>query len=258
MPNPPDPARVRVLADRAALGRTAAAVVAMALRTRLAEKPRVRTVFAAAPSQLELLDALVREPGIDWTRVDAFHMDEYLDLPPQAPQRFGNWLRAAFFDRVPLGSVHLIQPGADVLRTVDEYAGALAAAPIDLVCLGIGVNGHVAFNDPPVAELHDPADVKVVELDVVCRRQQVDDGCFDALEQVPRRAITLTVPRLLAADELFCVVPGSHKNRAVREALTGPLGMHCPATALRTHPNCTFFLDRESAAGLPPALLPVG
>ena len=258
MPNSPYPARVRVLADRAALGLTAGAAVATSLRARLAVQPRVRMVFAAAPSQSELLDALSREPGVDWSRVDAFHLDEYLDLPPQAPQRFGNWLRAAFFDRVPMGSVHLIEPGPDPLRSADEYAWALAGAPIDLVCLGIGVNGHVAFNDPPVAELHDPADVKVVELDVVCRRQQVDDGCFDALDQVPRRAITLTVPRLLAAEELFCVVPGEHKSRAVREALTGPLGMHCPATALRTHPNCTFFLDRESAAGLPSALLPVG
>ncbi|MEU7615348.1 glucosamine-6-phosphate deaminase [Micromonospora rifamycinica] len=244
--------RVRTFADRATMGHAAATDVAANLRALLAVQPRVRMVFAAAPSQQELLDALVDAPDLDWSRVTAFHMDEYLDLPAAAPQRFASWLDHALFDRVPLGSVHRIEPGPDAQQTAREYAEALAAAPIDLVCLGIGVNGHLAFNDPPVADLADPLDVKVVQLDEVCRQQQVDDECFDTLAEVPHRAITLTVPRLLAAGRLFCVVPGARKSTAVRRALLDPIDSACPATALRTHPDCTLYLDRESAGQLPP------
>src|SRR4051794_18945526 len=158
----PGSPRVRVYSARAAMGRAAAADVAAELRHRLAQRPLVRIVFAAAPSQRELLDELAGEPGIDWGRVTAFHMDEYLDLPPIAPQRVGNWLRRAFFDRVPLGRVHLIEPelGADACAC--KYADLLAEAPLDIACLGTGVNGHLAFNDPPVADLADPRGVKVV------------------------------------------------------------------------------------------------
>ena len=246
--------RIRAFDDRVAMGRAAAADVAASLRDRLDRQSRVRMVFAAAPSQQELLDALVEAPGVDWSRVTAFHMDEYLDLPTGAPQRFARWLCDAFFDRVPLGAVHLIEPGPDAEATAREYAAALAAEPVDLVCLGIGVNGHLAFNDPPVADLTDPLDVKVVQLDEVCRQQQVDDDCFATLADVPHRAITLTVPRLLAAGRLFCVVPGQRKSTAVRRALTDPVSAECPATALRTHPDCTLYLDRESAAHLPPGV----
>ena len=237
--------------DRVTMGRAAAAEVARAMRERLARRPRLRMVFAAAPSQRDMLHALAAEPGLDWSRVTAFHMDEYLGLAPGAPQRFGHWLHRELFDRVPLGRIHLLEPGPDPERTARDYAAELAAAPVDLVCLGIGENGHLAFNDPPVADFADPLDVKLVELDEDCRRQQVTDGCFTALDEVPRRAITLTVPRLLAADRLFCVVPGARKREAVQRALLGPVGPLCPATALRDHPDCTLFLDRESAAGLP-------
>jgi glucosamine-6-phosphate deaminase len=235
--------RVETLPSRAAMGRAAATAVADELRRRLAVQQDVRVVFAAAPSQREFLDALVEAPGLDWPRVAAFHMDEYLGLPPGAPQRFGAWLRTAIFDRVPLRPHFLADPG--------DYAELLAAAPIDLVCLGIGDNGHIAFNDPPVADFHDPADVKVVELDPECRQQQVDDGCFDTLDEVPHRAITLTVPRLLAADRLFCVVPGPRKAEAVRRTLLGPIGEACPATALRHHSDCSLFLDADAAALVP-------
>lgn len=203
---------VRRFPDRDALGRAAARDIATTLVRKLAAQPDVRVVFAAAPSQQETLDALAAEPGIDWQRVTAFHMDEYLGLAPEAPQRFGTWLRTALFDRLPFGTVHLIDPpdadDDEPAARVERYDALLAAAPIDLVCLGIGVNGHLAFNDPP-ADLHDAARVRVVELDDVCRQQQVDDGCFDEFDDVPRQAITLTVPALLAADELFCMVPGN-------------------------------------------------
>ena len=237
---------VQVHPSRAAMGRAAASVVAAKLRRLLQDGGSARMIFAAAPSQAEMLDALVAEPGIDWGRVTAFHMDEYIGLAPDAPERFALWLRRNLFDRLPFGAVHLIEPGADPAAAAVAYAQALAQAPIDIVCLGIGVNGHLAFNDPPVADLSDPLDVKVVELDAVCRRQQVDDGCFHRLADVPTHAITLTVPRLLRADRLVCVVPGAAKREAVRRALHDPIGAACPATALRRHPAVTLFLDPES------------
>lgn len=241
-----DAPTVRVLRDEAELGRVAADDVAAELRNRLARQKSVRMVFAAAPSQRAMLERLPAREGIDWTRVTAFHMDEYLGLPLAAPQRFARWLNDVLFDHVPLAATHLITPDRDPQGCADDYAALLAQAPIDVVCLGIGVNGHLAFNDPPVADLADPYAVKIVELDHHCRQQQVDDGAFGHLSEVPTRAVTLTVPRLLAADRLICVVPGRHKRAAVRRTLHDPVGEACPATALRTHPDCTLYLDQES------------
>jgi glucosamine-6-phosphate deaminase len=234
--------RVRSFPDRAAMGEAAAADVAAELRARLADQDSVRMIFAAAPSQSDMLDRLVAAPDIDWTRVTAFHMDEYLGLPPDDPARFANWLDRAIFTRVPFAEVHRIDPDAGVAG----YAKLLAEAPIDLVCLGIGQNGHLAFNDPPVADLDDPEDVKVVELDRTCRQQQVDDGAFPAFDDVPTHAVTLTVPRLLDARRLFCVVPGAAKRHAVDRALHAPISAADPATALRTHPDVTLYLDAEA------------
>jgi glucosamine-6-phosphate deaminase len=238
---------VRVLPTRAAMGQAAAAEVADELRQRLSRSVNVRMVFAAAPSQSEMLDALVAQPGIDWGRVTAFHMDEYIGLEQSASQRFGVWLQERLFRRVPFGRVHLIEPDPDPGVSIREYAARLNEATIDIVCLGIGVNGHLAFNDPPVADLTDPLDVKIVELDDICRQQQVDDGCFPTFGDVPTHAVTLTIPRLLRADRLFCVVPGPAKRNAVRATLNDPVGEACPATALRTHRDCTLYLDPESA-----------
>jgi glucosamine-6-phosphate deaminase len=245
-----DRPRLRRLPDPTSLGEAAASDIAAALVRRLESRPEVRMIFASAPSQEATLRSLARRPGIDWRRVTAFHMDEYLGLDPEAPQRFGTWLREVLFDRVPMGRVHLIEPGGDPLVTAEVYAGLLAAAPIDLVCMGIGVNGHLAFNDPP-ADLADPSLVKLVELDEVSRRQQVDDGCFADLDEVPHRAITLTVPALLSAEEVFCMVPGARKRAAVTAALHGPVDGRMPASALRTHPHCTIYLDEESAPDVP-------
>jgi glucosamine-6-phosphate deaminase len=173
-------------------------------------------------------------------------MDEYLGLAPHAPQRFGNWLRGALLDRVPVGTAHLIDPGDDPQVTADRYSALLTAAQVDIVCLGIGVNGHLAFNDPP-ADCADPALVKVVTLDQVSRLQQVGDGCFATLAEVPAQAVTLTIPALLAAAEVFCMVPGAHKKRAVIDALYGPIDGSVPASAVRTHRQCTVYVDKESA-----------
>jgi glucosamine-6-phosphate deaminase len=233
---------LRRFADPEALGRAAAREIAAAITSCLESRPEVRMIFAAAPSQQAMLRELAVHPGIDWARVTAFHMDEYLGLEAGAPERFGAWLRRVLFDRVPIGTVHFIDPDAPA----EAYARLLSAAPIDITCLGIGVNGHLAFNDPP-ADLDDPVLVKIVELDEVSRRQQVDDGCFAALADVPRRAITLTVPALLSATEVFCTVPGAQKRDAVTAALRGPIGGHLPASALRTHARCIVYVDEESA-----------
>ncbi len=245
MPDTYEP-KLLTFSNPESLGEAAAHDIAAALTRRLADGGTARMIFASAPSQEATLRALAAAPGIAWERVTAFHMDEYIGLDAAAPQRFGAWLRAAFLDRVPIGAVHLIDPGADPAAEVARYAGLLAAAPVDIVCLGIGVNGHLAFNDPP-ADLADPESVRVVELDEVSRAQQVDDGCFAGLADVPRRAITLTVPALLSAAEVFCMAPGVRKRPAVTAALRGPVGGALPASALRTHPRCTVYLDAESA-----------
>ena len=237
---------VQSFATRALMGDAAARDVADALRDALTRQHDVRMVFAAAPSQAQMLAALCSAPGIDWTRVTVFHMDEYIGLSPEAPERFAKWLDDNLFERLPFAQVHRLVPEPDPAAAAETYARLLAAAPIDFVCLGIGVNGHIAFNDPPVADFADPLDVKVVTLDDQCRQQQVDDDCFARFDDVPERAITLTVPRLMRAGRLFCVVPGQLKQDAVRAALYGPIGTECPASILREHPNCSLYLDAES------------
>jgi glucosamine-6-phosphate deaminase len=238
-----------VAKSRGAMGQKAAEDISGELRRRLQSQQSVRIIFAAAPSQSEMLTALILMPDVDWSRVTAFHMDEYLGLASEAPQRFGLWLRRAIFDRVPFAAVHLLEPGADPEATAAEYADRLAGSPIDIVCCGIGSNGHLAFNDPP-ADLNDPSDVKVVKLDTACRQQQVDYRCFDRFDDVPTHALTLTIPRLLAADRIFCCVPGALKQTAVRRTLQDPISGLVPATALRTHSNWSLYLDEDSAADL--------
>jgi glucosamine-6-phosphate deaminase len=241
---------VHVAESRTAMAEEAAAGIANDIRTRLRQQSGFRIVFAAAPSQAEMLAALRRESGIDWTRVTAFHMDEYVGLPAGSPQRFGNWLRDAIFDHLPFANVHLLDPGVDPARSAADYAALLDEAPIDTACCGIGVNGHLAFNDPP-ADFDDPLTVKIVDLDPQCRQQQVDDRCFAGLDEVPTQALTMTIPALLSAQTLFCAVPGPQKREAVRRALLGPIDPRCPASALRRHLRCALFLDQDSAGALP-------
>ncbi|MEC0368418.1 glucosamine-6-phosphate deaminase [Paenibacillus chibensis] len=238
--------QVRQYAGRDDLGRAAALDAAEAIRLKLKAQEAVRVVFAAAPSQNEFLDHLAEAEGIDWKRVTVFHMDEYIGLEPDAPQRFSHFLMTRLFQRVQPGAVHLIDPAAEAGEECRRYAALLEEAPLDLVCLGIGENGHIAFNDPPVADFQDPSTVKSVVLDEACRQQQVNDGCFGRLDQVPREALTLTVPALLSAERLLCMVPGTAKRNAVRDALEGPVSTACPASILRTHANSVLYLDRDS------------
>jgi glucosamine-6-phosphate deaminase len=241
-----DALQVRVYKDRASMGVAAAATTVEKMKEVLSRKGRVRMVFAAAPSQNELLEHLCRAEGVDWSRVAAFHMDEYIGLPENAPQRFAYYLQKHLFQHVRPGEVHLIQPNNDPERECARYARLLTEAPVDIVCLGIGENGHIAFNDPGVADFHDPAVMKPVDLNEDCRMQQVHDGCFPDLASVPRSALTLTVPTLVSASHLICVVPGPTKREAVRRTLTGPISPDCPASILRTHGDCTLYLDTES------------
>ena len=240
--------RLRVIRhpDRRALGIAAGEEIADVIRERLAKQPRVRVVFAAAPSQNETLDRLVAATEIEWPRVEAFHMDEYVGLPASAPQRFGYFLDNRLFSRVRPGVVHLIDGQTRPEDECRRYAALLTAAPIDLVCLGVGENGHLAFNDPPVADFADPVPMKLVTLDPDCRRQQVNDGCFPSLDDVPRTALTLTIPTLLSAARLVCAVPGPTKREAVHRLLGGPISANCPATALRHHLGVTLHVDAES------------
>lgn len=245
-----DELTVLVYPDRLAMGQAAATAVGDTMRRLLAEKTHLRMMFAAAPSQNEFLARLCEQPEIDWPRVTAFHIDEYLGLPGDAPQLFGRFLRERLFDRLPFAEVHYLNPTPeDPPAECRRYAGRLAAAPIDIACIGVGENGHIAFNDPPVADFNDPERVKIVALDDACRRQQVHDGCFAHIADVPTHAMTLTIPALLSAARIFCIVPGIQKAKAVRRMLRAPISTECPASVLRTHPRATLFLDRD-AAGL--------
>ncbi|WP_420832478.1 glucosamine-6-phosphate deaminase [Paenibacillus periandrae] len=241
-----DQLKVKVFETRAAMGQRAAADVADRMKCLLGTQSEVRMIFAAAPSQNEMLQALAADKDIDWNRVTAFHMDEYIGLPADAPQAFGQFLKDRLFDIVRPGKVHIIDSSADIAVEAQRYSGLLAEAPIDIVCLGIGENGHIAFNDPPVADFTDPLLVKSVELDLECRQQQVNDGCFAGLEDVPKHALTLTIPALVAGEQLFCVVPGPTKREAVQQTLNGPISTACPASILRRHMNCMLYVDKAS------------
>ncbi|MGP3961198.1 glucosamine-6-phosphate deaminase [Nonomuraea sp. 3N208] len=234
---------VRVYRDRADAGAAAASAAAQALRDVLDRQNHARVAFAAAPSQLEMLTGLRAAPDIDWSRVVAFHLDEYVGLPREAPQRFDKFLRREIWDSVRPGQTHAIDPDGDPQAACARYAELLEAGPLDLICLGIGDNGHLAFNDPPVADFDDPLHVKVVELDDACRKQQVTDGCFATLDEVPTRAVTLTLPTLLSGKRLIVTVPGAAKHKALRATLEGPVSVDCPASALREHTASTLFAD---------------
>lgn len=238
--------QVKTFPTRAVCGAEAGYAAGESIKTILARQAEARVIFAAAPSQSEMLSHLISFSGIDWSRVTAFHMDEYVGLAANAPQRFAQWLDRHLFTLVPIGKIERLRPEPDPDRECERYAALLNEAPIDLVCLGIGVNGHLAFNDPPVADFNDPFDVKRVELDAICRQQQVDDGAFATIHDVPIEAITLTIPRLMRADRLIATVPGPAKRAAVAAALHGPLTTACPASILRTHPDCILYVDSEA------------
>lgn len=244
-----DKLEVKIFDTRAEMGESAAADIKERFCALLREREEINVIFAAAPSQNEVLQALIADGEIEWNRINAYHMDEYIGLDASAPQGFGNFLRDRIFGRVPFKTVNYIDCSAtDPDAEADRYAALLAANPTDVVVMGIGENGHIAFNDPPVADFNDSKTVKAVKLDEICRNQQVNDGCFAKIEDVPTHALTLTVPTLTRAPYLFCIVPAPTKAWAVKETLTGSIDEHCPASVLRTHDNAVLYLDRDSAA----------
>ncbi len=244
-------ALVKVCADRQSLGEAAGEHGASLLRERLAEKSVVRVVFACAPSQEATLAALTAAPGIDWHRVHVMHMDEYTGLPDTHPASFRRWLKEHLVAKACPGRVdYLNGDAADAEAECRRYAVCVAASPVDVCFLGIGENGHIAFNDPPVADFDDPQRVKIVTLDEACRMQQATEGHFPTLGNVPRQALTLTCPVLLAAEHLIASVPGPRKAEAVRQAIHGPRSTACPASAIMDHPRATVYLDAESASRL--------
>lgn len=238
---------VIVLENRASLGQKAAELVSEKIKQLLLTKPTVNMIFAAAPSQNEFLDALVSDGSIEWHKINAFHMDEYLGLPHAAPQLFSSFLKRMLFERVPLASVNYIDGNAaNYEAECERYALLLKNNPVDIVCMGIGENTHIAFNDPHVANFHDPEIIKRVQLDHACRQQQVNDGCFETLDAVPEYALTLTIPALVAAADIFCMVPGANKAEAVKYTLQEPVSERYPATILKTYYNAILFVDADS------------
>ena len=242
---------VKKYETRDAMGEAACVEAAECLRALLAEKDEVNAIFAAAPSQNEFLAALSRAPGIDWGRVNAFHMDEYIGLPEDAPQGFGNFLKEHIFSLAPFKSVNYINGGAeDIEAECLRYTRMLQENPVDIVFLGIGENGHIAFNDPHVADFNDPLMIKSVELDQMCRQQQVNDGCFDCIDAVPTHALSLTIPTLVSAGHMFCMVPAATKANAVKATVYGDITEACPASILRQQSHAPLNEDGDSGAYL--------
>lgn len=240
--------KVKKYDTRLEMGKHAAADVAASIKKLLAKKKFINIIFAAAPSQNEFLQALSEDKDIEWARINAFHMDEYIGLRDDAPQRFGNFLKESIFSKASFNNVFYINGNAsDTQQECDRYSGLLKAYPVDIVCMGIGENGHIAFNDPHIADFNDPVLVKTVELSSASRNQQVHDGCFTVIDEVPTEAITLTIPALLNATVISCVVPGSHKAEAVYHTLNSDITIQNPATILKTHNNATLYIDQDSA-----------
>jgi glucosamine-6-phosphate deaminase len=236
--------RVFEFPDRGSMAAAAADYVALRLRGLLDSGGRARVIFAAAASQSEFLDALARADGIDWSRVEAFHLDEYVGLAQGDERSFGSWLDRHIFSRVEPGRVEKLDGGApDPLAECARYGALLSDGGLDLALVGIGENGHLAFNDPHVADFEDPFVVKPVELDETSRRQQAREGVFATAGLVPRQAMTVTMSAILASRSVCVVVPGPHKAAAVARTLDGPIATSCPASALRRHSDAVLFVD---------------
>lgn len=239
--------KVKIYSDRPSLGAGAAHDFSMRMKSFSKNNFPVRMIFAAAPSQDEFLGHLTCLPGLPWDKVTAFHMDEYLDLPDNDPALFRKYLEQAIFSKVHAKQVHFLEPYTDPGRECIRYSKLLIEEDIHMVAMGIGENGHIAFNDPPMADFNDPDLVKIVKLEERCRLQQVHDKSFRSLEEVPEKAITLTIPSLMRGKSLFCMVPGNTKSEAVQQVLRGPIDPAWPASILRRHPDATLYLDKDSA-----------
>ena len=241
--------KIRIYDNRGSLGADAASDVAEKIRELLNEKDEINMIFAAAPSQNEFLENLLKE-DVEWSRINAFHMDEYIGLDAKAPQGFETSFETGFSEKQTSNPNYIQGSTGDPKAECARYTELLKKYPTDIVCLGIGENGHLAFNDPPVADFNDPLMVKVVELDQVCRQQQVNDGCFASLDLVPTHAISITIPGLFAGKYIYGMVPGKTKANAVYHTATDKIATDCPATILRKHENAVLYIDTDSGSRL--------
>ena len=239
--------QIRIFPDRATLGRAAAAHAADALTACIRANGKARIIAATGASQIEFLEALTSAAGIDWPRVEMFHLDEYIGLPIAHPASFRRYLRERLIDKTGIGRYHLLDGEQDPERTAQRAGDALAAEAIDVAFVGIGENGHLAFNDPP-ADFTTERPYLIVTLDDACRRQQVGEGWFASIEEVPAQAISMSVRQILKSREIIAVVPDARKAAAVKVCVEGPVSPLAPASILQAHPNATLYLDHESAA----------
>lgn len=243
-----DQLMIKIFESREEMGGNAAEEVVSRINELLSNKKTINMVFAAAPSQNDFLKELIADNSIDWSRIVAFHLDEYVGLENDAKQKFGTFLDEHIFNKVDFKEVYYIdQKGLSKEEIIDRYNELLKENPIDIACIGIGENGHIAFNDPHVADFADTSSFKLVDLDEECRTQQVNDGCFSALDKVPTHALTMTVPAILSADFIYCIVPSSSKSRAVKDTVNGPIETACPASILRSHPRSVLYIDKDAA-----------
>ncbi|SMO62714.1 glucosamine-6-phosphate deaminase [Fodinibius sediminis] len=233
------------------MGRAAAWFVAEHLQSVIDDKGEANLMLATGASQFTFLNAFKSMENIDWSRITTFHLDEYIGLSENHKASFRKYLHERIIDEVqPREAYFLNGDVSDIQKEIDRYEELLKTHPIDVACIGIGENGHIAFNDPPIADFNDPKLVKIVELDEKSRNQQVGEGWFDSLEEVPKQALSLTIPAILNSEVISCVVPDSRKAQAVHDALYGPITTDCPASVLRTHKEAVLFLDANSASGL--------
>jgi glucosamine-6-phosphate deaminase len=240
---------VRVYANQAELSNDVARLTQACLRDALAAKGSAAMILATGNSQIQFLEELIRIGGVDWSKITLFHMDEYLGLSADHKASFRRYMRERVANRVKPRVFNYLE--GDALLPMDEcerYTRLLRAQPIDLCCLGVGENGHLAFNDPPVANFEDPRAVKIARLDEACRMQQVGEGHFADMAAVPQYALTLTIPMLCSAKKMFCIAPEKRKALAIKAALQGPISTACPASFLRKQAQATLFLDEDSAS----------
>lgn len=242
--------KVKIFKGRPELGAAAAETFTAKVNELLKTKDYVNVIFASAPSQNEFL-AELNNKDIEWSRINAFHMDEYVGLDKEAPQGFGNFLKDRLFQNVRCREVHYLNGNAeDIEEECERYAGLLTRYPTDIVILGIGENTHLAFNDPHVADFNDPLIVKVVDLDQDCRVQQVNDGCFARIEDVPTHALTITMPALFRSTFAYAIVPGTFKANAIHHTINSEVSELYPSTILRRHDHAILFIDEDSASKL--------
>ena len=245
---------IKVLNDRDALAKAAAAHAGDSLRSALKTRPSARLIAATGASQLAFLRELTSAEDIDWSRIELFHLDEYIGLPQEHPASFCRYLRQNLIEPTGISKFHLMNGANDPAETIRNVCHAISAAPIDLAFVGIGENGHLAFNDPP-ADFESEEPYLIVSLDEACRRQQVGEGWFGTISQVPERAISMSIRQILAAHEIICVVPDARKAPAVHACFDGKISPNAPASILRSHSNTTVYLDKDSAAQLSAATL---